>query len=76
MTYSLRFLPDVEEDIFAAYSWYEGKARGLGEEFLRVFYASCGNLLRNPLLYRKVHLDVRRCLLRRFPYALWREYPV
>jgi len=40
MTYSLRFLPDVEEDIFAAYSWYEGKARGLGEEFLRVFYAS------------------------------------
>lgn len=39
MTYDLRFLPEVEEDVIAEYAWYEGKASGLGDEFLRAFYA-------------------------------------
>jgi len=51
MTYNLRFLPEVEEDVIAGYVWYEGKSPGLGEEFLRMFYASAGELPRNPLLY-------------------------
>jgi plasmid stabilization system protein ParE len=71
MTYSLSFLPEVEEDVISAYAWYEEKARGLGEEFLRIFYASANNLSRNPLLYQKVHGDFRRLLLRRFPYAIY-----
>jgi hypothetical protein len=39
MTYTLRFLPAVEEDALAGYRWYEQRAFGLGEEFLRMFYA-------------------------------------
>ncbi len=71
MTYSLRFLPEVEEDAIGGYSWYETKSTGLGEEFLRMFYASAGDIPHNPLLYQKVHNDFRRCLLRRFPYAIY-----
>jgi len=71
MTYDLSFLPEVEDDVISAYSWYEEKARGLGEEFLRIFYASANNLSRNPLLYQKVYGDFRRLLLRRFPYAIY-----
>jgi len=48
MTYALRFLPEVETDVLNGRSWYEGKAPGLGEEFLRVFYASSQELARNP----------------------------
>jgi hypothetical protein len=50
MTYSLSFLPKVEEDVIAGYIWYEGKSPGLGEEFLRMFYACAGEHPRNPLL--------------------------
>ena len=50
MTYDLSFLPEVEDDVISAYSWYEEKALGLGEEFLRIFYASVNNISRNPLL--------------------------
>jgi len=71
MSYDLRFLPEVEEDLFSGYAWYEDKARGLGEEFLRIFYASANNLSRNALLYKKVYGDFRRVLLRRFPYAIY-----
>ncbi len=71
MTYNLLFLPEVEEDVIAGYVWYEGKSPGLGEEFLRMFYAFAGELPRNPLLYPKVHKEFRRRLLRRFPYAIY-----
>jgi toxin ParE1/3/4 len=71
MTYTLRFLPDVEEDAIGGYTWYEAKSPGLGEEFLRVFYACASEVPRNPLLYSKVYGQFRRRLLRRFPYAIY-----
>ena len=71
MTYPLRFLPEVEDDAINDYSWYESKSPGLGDEFLRMFYARAGDIPRTPLLYPKVHNEFRRCLLRRFPYAVY-----
>jgi len=71
MSYTLRFLPEVEDDAFAGYAWYEEKSAGLGDEFLRVFYACAGQIPRNPLLYPKVYRGFRRRLLRRFPYAIY-----
>jgi len=71
MNYSLSFLGAVEDDALEVFLWYEKKARVLGEEFLRVFYACAGELQRNPLLYTKIHKDFRRRLLKRFPYALY-----
>ena len=59
MTYDISFLPEVEEDIMSAYFWYEEKVIGLGEEFLRTFYASSSLLSRNPLLYKKAYGDFR-----------------
>ena len=71
MSYSLSFRPEVEVDVITSYFWYEDKAKGLGEEFLRVFYACAVDIPHNPLLYRKVYKDFRRRLLRRFPYAIY-----
>lgn len=71
MTYFLRFLPEVEEDVIGGYVWYEAKSPGLGEEFLRIFYACAAEIPRNPLLYPKVYNEFRRLLLKRFPYAIY-----
>jgi len=67
----IRFLPEIEDDAFTAYLWYEKKSRGLGEDFLRMFYAVAAEIQRNPLLYPVVYNEFRRCLLRRFPYAIY-----
>lgn len=69
--HALRFLPAVEADVRSGCEWYERRSEGLGREFLRVFYASCEELTRNPLMYPAVHRKFRRCLLRRFPYAAY-----
>jgi plasmid stabilization system protein ParE len=71
MTYDLRFAPEVEEDVIAGRLWYESKAPGLGDEFVRAFYACANEAARNPLLCPDVHGGFRRRLLRRFPYALY-----
>lgn len=71
MKFTLHFIPEIEEDLIAGYSWYEAKSKGLGEEFLRMFYACAGELPRDPLLYPKIHNEFRRRLLRRFPYAIY-----
>ena len=71
MKYTLRFVPEIEEDITSGYTWYEAKSLGLGEEFIRMFYAYTGEITRNPMLYQRVHSRFRRCLLRRFPYAVY-----
>lgn len=71
MTRRLRFLPDVEQDLFGAHGWYEEQSHGLGSDFLRVFYAKVAEVGRNPALYAKMHGEFRRCLLSRFPYAMY-----
>lgn len=71
MTYTLRFLPEVEEDLINGYFWYEEKEKGLGEEFLLMFFDYANEIIDNPLIYRKVYGEFRRCLLKRFPYAIY-----
>ena len=71
MTYSLSFLPEVENDAIMGYEWYEDRSPGLGDDFLRLFYAYAIEIPRNPELYNIVHKDFRRRLLRRFPYAIY-----
>jgi len=53
VTYTLHFLPEVENDVIDGYFWYEEKAKGLGEEFLRLFYANSSEITGNPLIYRE-----------------------
>ncbi|AFM25940.1 type II toxin-antitoxin system RelE/ParE family toxin [Desulfomonile tiedjei] len=60
MRYVLRFLPDVEEDVVTAYRWYEDKAPGLGEEFLRMLYVCLEGIRRNPLSSSKVYREIQR----------------
>lgn len=71
MRYSLSLLPEVEEDAISAYIWYEEKSKGLGEEFLRVFYASANEITRNPNLYQKIDKYFHRYVINRFPYAIY-----
>jgi len=68
---TLRIRPEAEADIAAAYTYYEEASEGLGAEFLRAVEATLAIIERTPQLYAVVHREVRRALLRRFPYAIF-----
>ena len=71
MTRSLILRPDAEDDVAAAYHWYDVRSPGLGAEFLRAVEAGLASVERNPEAYPEVYKHARRALLRRFPYALF-----
>ena len=71
MTYKVIVRPEAEREIQEAFDWYEERSEGLGLELLRVADACLSIAQRNPEVYPIMHGEVRRALLRKFPYALF-----
>jgi len=67
-------IPEAFSDVTNAYSWYEQQKSGLGEEFLACLEAAYSRIAENPLRYPRRFDDVRRILLKRFPYAVYFEH--
>jgi len=71
MTYQVIVRPEAAREIQEAFDWYEERSEGLGLEFLRAADVCLSSVRRNPESYPIIHGQVRRALLRRFPYALF-----
>jgi plasmid stabilization system protein ParE len=66
----IRFIVAAQYELDEAYDWYEAQAKGLGGQLVEemrlavrrvaVFLESC----------QEIAPGIRRCLIRRFPYAL------
>ncbi len=70
MTRRILFRPEAEAELIEAAEWYETRGLGLGAEFLRALDATIANIARHPFASRVVFGEVRRALLRRFPYSV------
>jgi len=73
MTLSIRFLPAAAVDIGDAYLWYEDRSPGLGEALLASLEESFVQIQQRPLSFPVVAGNVRRAILRRFPYCVYFE---
>ncbi len=71
MSVAARLRPEAEADLAEARSWYEQQAPGLGDEFVRAFEATLSGLARFPASHPVVHGDMRRAVLRKFPYGVF-----
>jgi plasmid stabilization system protein ParE len=71
MRLPIRFLPEAEEEVIDTARWYDGQRPGLGDEFL----ARLDNLLdaidSRPESFQQVFQDIRRAVMRRFPYCIY-----
>ena len=71
MTYKVIVRPEAAREVQEGFDWYEERSEGLGLEFLRSAEACLSSIQRNPSAYSIAHDQVRRALLRKFPYALF-----
>lgn len=71
MRRSLLVRPEAEQDLAEAYDWYENQVTGLGVDFLDAVDSTFETITSNPHFYRKIHRNLRRALLRRFPYGVF-----
>ena len=68
MMYS--FHPEARVEFKEATLYYSEKSRSLASAFFSEVEYVIERIVENPLLYRVIDEDVRRCLTRRFPYAI------
>ena len=66
----VRFRPEARLDILEARAWYEERAAGLGAEFSRAIDFTVAGIIRFPRVFPEVHGEVRKAVVRRFPYSL------
>jgi plasmid stabilization system protein ParE len=71
MTQSLLVRRRAELQAAKARDWYNEQLDGLGRQFIGEIDAAILKAYRHPLHYQVVHRDIRRVLLRRFPYAVF-----
>jgi plasmid stabilization system protein ParE len=62
--------PEAEAELTEAIDWYESRGKGLGADFMRAVDAAMAAIERNPEQHQIVRGQVRRAVLRRFPYGL------
>lgn len=67
----LTLRPAAAADVEDAWRWYEAQREGLGDEFLEVTRAALESIGAYPESAPVVRRDIRRRLLKRFPYGIF-----
>ena len=71
MNFVVKVRRAAELDVAAAQLWYETQQSGLGAEFHSEVSQIIDRLTETPFIYQTAYRDVRRAIVRRFPYLIW-----
>lgn len=71
MAFNLIVRLEAEQDLSAAFQWYEGRRTGLGHDFLLQVDAGFRFLERTPFIFPEIYRGIRRHLIKRFPYKIY-----
>lgn len=69
--HKVRFSANASAELEAAAFWYESQSRGLGSEFIRSVDVALSKIRRTPMLYSIALDNMRRCLLKKFPFGIF-----
>jgi plasmid stabilization system protein ParE len=74
MTLPIRFLPEARDEFDRAADWYEHRQAGLGTAFVARVREVLQRISATPQLHAAVYQDVRKAVVKQFPYVvLYRE---
>jgi plasmid stabilization system protein ParE len=71
VAFTVVFTEAARAELIEAQDWYEGEASGTGRRFRQALDVLVERLSANPRQFPVVFKNVRRALLRRFPYSLF-----
>ena len=67
----IRFSPEADAELTEAREWYAHQRKGLDAEFMDCIDEALMRVVRNPLAFPTVYRDLRRVVVRRFPFAVF-----
>ena len=68
---TLRFTAAAEVDVDGVLSWYRERGHDLADQFLLALDRCIDSIRENSQAFTVVHRNIRRALLRRFPYCVF-----
>ncbi len=71
MSLPVRLSAGAQHDVEDTVAWYEGQRLGLGERFVAALDRLIDRVSENPQQFPMIETEVRRALVRRFPYAVY-----
>ena len=71
MSYRIQISPEAQEEILAARKWYEEQQPGLGKDFANTVKDHINTLKFDTVEHGIVFDNVRRILVKRFPYVIY-----
>jgi plasmid stabilization system protein ParE len=67
----IRFTPQADIDLAEAREWYAHQREDLDFEFMQSIDDALSRIVTNPDQYPNVYRSLRRCVVRRFPFAIF-----
>lgn len=71
MSYTVKLLPIVYQDLEKAKNWYNEQREALGKEFKAEVNKEIDYIKENPEHYQRKYNELRQSLVTRFPYAIF-----
>jgi|APTNR8051073442_1049403.scaffolds.fasta_scaffold21655_3 hypothetical protein len=71
MSYRIEISVEAQEEILVAKQWYEKQQIGLGEDFANTTILHIDSLKSGIVEFKVAFDDVRRMLVKRFPYVVY-----
>lgn len=69
----IRFTPEADVELTEAREWYSHQRKDLDLEFMQCIDDALSRITRNPFLFPAVYHELRRVVVRRFPFAIFYE---
>ena len=67
----VRFTPEADNELVEARQWYARQRNDLDLEFMQSIDDALSRVVANPQQYPMVYRTLRRCVVRRFPFAIF-----
>ena len=68
-----RFTPEADAELTEARQWYSHHRKDLDLEFMHCIEIALSRIRSHPSLFPIVHGNLRRAVVRRFPFAIFYE---
>jgi|SRR5215212_3446370 len=69
----IRFSPQADAELTGAREWYSHQRKNLDLEFMQCIDEALSRAVDNPYLFPIVYRNLRRAVVRRFPFAIFYE---
>ena len=71
MDYKLIIRPEAKAELLDTFQWYQEQRQGLGYDFKLCVDEVISKIKKNLLIYKKLFRNVRRSVIKRFPFGLF-----